>query len=88
MALTGVLGEAMDLGVEELSEWLFETVSAEGIKVEEDDDRELDRSEPCWEDADLELVWHSPTKPLGLAIWNSKAKSSVPRWKVYSLPWG
>jgi hypothetical protein len=47
MALTGVLGEAMDLGVEELSEWLFETVSAEGIKVEEDDDRELDRSEPC-----------------------------------------
>jgi hypothetical protein len=47
MALTGVLGEAMDLGVEELSEWLFETVSAEGIKVEEDDDRELDKSEPC-----------------------------------------
>jgi len=81
MALPEVIGEAIDLAAEPLWNWSpgRSMVLGEGIQVDaEETDSQLEKMEPCWRDAEVVTVSHSPTKPLDLPRWNSKAISSIP----------
>lgn len=91
IALTGVIGEAIDLVAGSLMMGVgVSMVLGELTKADtEERDSEFEEIEPCGRVADLETGLHSPTKPLALVLAglnSNEVKSSIPEaWKVYSL---